>query len=60
QRIFFGVELGGRPVVLLGIFLATTGLQFLTFGLLAEMMARTWHESQGKAVYLVRDVRGPE
>lgn len=60
QRIFFGVELGGRPVVLLGIFLATTGLQFLTFGLLAEMMARTWHESQGKAVYLVREVRGSE
>ncbi|MFP6664012.1 MAG: glycosyltransferase family 2 protein [Deltaproteobacteria bacterium] len=58
ERIFLGVELGGRPIVLLAIFLATTGLQFLTFGLLAEMMARTWHESQGKAVYLVRDLRG--
>ena len=56
ERIFLGVELGNRPLVLLAIFLSITGLQFLTFGLLAEMMARTWHESQDKTVYVVREV----
>jgi glycosyltransferase involved in cell wall biosynthesis len=60
ERILFGVELADRPLVLLAIFLTVTGLQFLTFGLLAEMMARTWHESQGKTVYIVRDVQGGE
>ena len=56
ERIFLGVELGNRPLVLLAIFLSITGLQFLTFGLLAEMMARTWHESQDKTVYVVREI----
>lgn len=58
ERIFLGVELGGRPIVLLAIFLAITGLQFLTFGLLAEMLARTWHESRDKPVYVVRETLG--
>ena len=53
QRIFLGVELGGRPIVLLAIVLLVTGLQFITFGLLGEMLARTYHESQGKPVYIV-------
>ena len=56
ERLFLGVELGNRPLVLLAIFLSITGLQFLTFGLLAEMMARTWHESQDKTVYVVREI----
>lgn len=58
ERIALGVELGNRPIVLLAIFLAITGVQFLTFGLLAEMMARTWHESQGKPVYVIRETLG--
>lgn len=53
QRIFLGVELGGRPIVLLAIVLLVTGLQFITFGLLGEMLARTYHESQGKPIYVV-------
>lgn len=56
ERIFFGVELGGRPIVLLAIVLLITGLQFITFGLLGEMLARTYHESQGKPVYVVGEV----
>lgn len=53
ERIFFGVELGNRPIVLLAIVVLITGLQFITFGLLGEMLARTYHESQGKPVYVV-------
>src|SRR6476660_2734708 len=40
--------------VLFGILLVFTGLQLVTLGLLAEMQARTYHESQGKPVYVIR------
>jgi glycosyltransferase involved in cell wall biosynthesis len=55
QRIFLGIELGSRPIVLLAILLAVIGVQFVTLGLLAEMVARTYHESQGKPVYVVAE-----
>jgi len=58
ERLFFGIELAGRPIVLLAILLVVTGLQFITFGLLGEMLARTYHESQGKPVYVVRERLG--
>jgi glycosyltransferase involved in cell wall biosynthesis len=48
--------------VLLGILLAFSGVQFITLGLLAEMQSRTYHESQGKPVYVIRrtlDSTGP-
>ncbi len=52
--------IGDRPLLLLGILLAFTGVQLLTMGLLAELQARTYHESQGKPVYVVRRViEGP-
>lgn len=55
ERIFLGVELADRPIVLLAILLVVTGVQFVTFGLLGEMLARTYHESQGKPIYTVRE-----
>lgn len=58
ERLFLGIEIGGRPIVLLGILLVVTGLQFITLGLLAELLVRTYHESQGKPVYRVDRVIG--
>jgi glycosyltransferase involved in cell wall biosynthesis len=55
ERIFLGVRLADRPIVLLAILLVITGFQFITFGLLGEMLARTYHESQGKPIYVVRE-----
>jgi glycosyltransferase involved in cell wall biosynthesis len=45
-----------RPLLLFGILLIFTGVQLLTLGLLAEMQARTYHESQDKPVYVIRNV----
>ncbi|HSK08747.1 MAG TPA: hypothetical protein VK911_04170, partial [Vicinamibacterales bacterium] len=42
---------------LFGILLIFTGVQLITLGLLAEVQARTYHESQGKPVYVIREVR---
>jgi glycosyltransferase involved in cell wall biosynthesis len=46
-----------RPLLLLGMLLAFVGVQLVTFGLLAELMARTYYESQGKPTYVIREIR---
>jgi glycosyltransferase involved in cell wall biosynthesis len=56
ERIVLGVRLGGRPIVLLAILLVVVGVQFVSLGLLGEMLVRTYHESQAKPIYRVRDV----
>ncbi len=55
-RLFTPQGIGDRPLLLLGVLLAFTGVQFITIGLLAELQARTYHESQGKAIYVIRDI----
>jgi glycosyltransferase involved in cell wall biosynthesis len=46
-----------QPLLLLGILLISTGFQLVTLGLLAEMQARTYHESQNKPIYVIREIR---
>ncbi|HVB39140.1 MAG TPA: glycosyltransferase family 2 protein [Vicinamibacterales bacterium] len=58
-RLFGGQAIAGRPLLLFGILLIFTGLQLLTLGLLAELQARTYHESQNKPIYVVREVLEP-
>lgn len=48
--------IGDRPLLLLGVLLAFTGVQFITIGLLAELQARTYHESQDKPIYAIREI----
>ena len=55
-RLFGGQGIGDRPLLLLGILLIFAGMQFLTHGLLAELQARTYHESQDKPIYAVREI----
>ncbi|MDR1989591.1 MAG: glycosyltransferase family 2 protein [Acidobacteriaceae bacterium] len=45
------------PLLLLGILLTFTGVQLLTIGLLAELQSRTYHESQNKPTYVIREIR---
>jgi glycosyltransferase involved in cell wall biosynthesis len=46
-----------RPILFLGILLIITGVQLVTLGLLAELQARTYHESQNKPTYAIREIR---
>jgi glycosyltransferase involved in cell wall biosynthesis len=57
ERIFLGIPLSGRPIVLLAILLGVVGVQFVSMGLLGEMLMRTYHESQAKPIYRVREER---
>ncbi|MGE5216840.1 MAG: glycosyltransferase family 2 protein, partial [Chloroflexota bacterium] len=45
QKLVYGLEIGSRPLLLLAILLIFIGIQFVTMGLLGEMLARTYHES---------------
>jgi glycosyltransferase involved in cell wall biosynthesis len=55
---FFAPQWADRTwALLLGIMLVFIGVQLLTMGLLAEMLARTYHESQDKPVYVIKEIR---
>lgn len=56
QRQFMGIGLSNRPLLFLAVLLMFIGVQFITMGLLAELQARTYHESQNKPIYFVRNV----
>ena len=55
-KYFLHEGIGNRPLLVVGIFGVFAGIQFVTLGLLAEMQARTYHESQGKPIYIIRDI----
>jgi len=58
EKIFRGVTLGNRPLLLLAVLLIFIGFQFITMGLLGEMLARTYHESQDRPVFVIGEVLG--
>jgi glycosyltransferase involved in cell wall biosynthesis len=45
------------PLPMMAVFSFMTGIICILMGLLAEMVTRTFHESQNKAIYLIRDTR---
>jgi glycosyltransferase involved in cell wall biosynthesis len=55
---FQAMQIGERPLLILGVLLIILGVQFLVMGLLAEFIARTYYETQGKTTYYVQQVIG--
>jgi glycosyltransferase involved in cell wall biosynthesis len=60
DKIFFGQEIGGRPLLLFGALLIIVGIQLIGMGLLGEMIVRVYHESQRKPIYVIKKILGPE
>ena len=56
QRLILKQSIANRPLLLLSVLLIVIGIQFITMGLLGEIMVRTYHESVDKRIYVVRDV----
>ncbi len=50
-----GEDIWGRPLLLLGSILILAGIQFITVGIIAELMMRTYYESQNKTVYRLKE-----
>jgi glycosyltransferase involved in cell wall biosynthesis len=55
EKIVLGYTLGDRPALLLAVLLVVVGVQFVSLGLLGEMLARTYHESQDKQIYVIKE-----
>jgi glycosyltransferase involved in cell wall biosynthesis len=56
-KLAFDEAIGGRPLLLLGALLFLTGVILVSFGLMGELLVRTWYESQGKPIYVVQERR---
>lgn len=59
-KLGFGERIGDRPLLILAAVLVLGGIQLLSFGLLGELCMRTYHESQGRPIYRVREVVEPK
>ena len=58
RRTFFGVPAFSSPLLQIGVMFFIMGFQSILMGLIAELLARTYHESQKKPTYTVRTVLG--
>ncbi len=56
SRVVWGTPLSDRPLLLLGVLLIVVGIQLVSLGLMSDVLARTYYESQGKRAYHVRTV----
>lgn len=54
-RLVIGEDIGERPLLLLAVLLVILGVQMVSIGLVAEMVARTYYEAQQKAIYSIRE-----
>jgi glycosyltransferase involved in cell wall biosynthesis len=55
EKVVLGWPLGNRPALLLAVLLVVVGVQFVSLGLIGEMIARTYHESQNKPIYVIKE-----
>jgi len=60
RRVFYGVSVLGSPLFQLGVMFLIMGFQSILMGLIAELLVRTYHESQAKTTYTLREVIGLE
>ncbi len=54
-KIFTGADIGGRPLLLLGVLLILAGIQLLSTGIIAELIVRTYYESRGEKPYVIEE-----
>jgi glycosyltransferase involved in cell wall biosynthesis len=55
-KFFFNQNIGDRPLLILAVLLILTGVQLFCFGLVTELLMRTYHESQRRPIYRIRDI----
>jgi len=56
QKIHSGTDMSGNPLLLLSAVLMITTVQFILMGLLAELLVRTYHESQNRPTYVIKEI----
>lgn len=56
MKLELGMDLTGNPLLMVSFFLGLATLQFISLGLIGELVIRTYYEGQRKPVYLIREV----
>ncbi|MFQ5428328.1 MAG: glycosyltransferase family 2 protein [Thermodesulfobacteriota bacterium] len=56
EKLILGHDIGGRPLLMLAVLCIILGVQLVVMGLLGEMLARVYHESQQKPIFFVKKV----
>jgi len=51
-----GEDIGNRPLLMFALILGIAGVQLFSFGLLSELLIRTYHESQSRPIYRIRSI----
>ena len=59
-KLLYRVSLSNRPLLWLAVLLIVIGVQFISMGLMAELVTRTYHETQNKPIYAVREITRPD
>ncbi|HEX4120446.1 MAG TPA: glycosyltransferase family 2 protein [Verrucomicrobiae bacterium] len=57
ERFTYGTYVHNNPVILIAVFFGILGVNFIAMGLQAELIVRTYHESQDKPIYHIRDLK---
>ena len=55
DKLVLGEDIGGRPLLMLGVLLTLVGTQLLAVGLIGELLIRIYHEPKGRRQYILRD-----
>ena len=55
RRTFFSIPASTSPLLMIGVMFVIMGFQSILMGLIAELLARTYHESQQKPTYTIRE-----
>ncbi len=53
-KLFYGIDIGDRPLLIAGTLLVVVGVQFISLGVIGEILSRTYYASSNEKSYLVR------
>jgi glycosyltransferase involved in cell wall biosynthesis len=56
HKFVAGADIGGRPLLIFAVGLVLGGIQLVSFGFIAELIMRTYYESQGKKVFNIKEI----
>ena len=56
QKFSLGTDMSGNPLLILTAVFIIATIQFILMGLLAELLVRTYHESQNRPTYVIKDI----
>jgi glycosyltransferase involved in cell wall biosynthesis len=56
QKLSLGTDMSGNPLLILTAVFIIATIQFILMGLLAELLVRTYHESQNRPTYVIKEI----